>query len=134
MKCVYFHVRYWEWFRDLLLICWSCFPCCKLCFDIKMVISSFSFEHVIALHLRHGCNKSYVIRWCTISRVVSCDVMDIIFRERYRALRWLLLSRIVSCAITDAWTVMSPMGLRLRDNGCVSLGKTCITVLDIAFH
>ena len=43
------------------------------------------------------------------------------------------ISRVVSCAATDAWTDMSPMGPRLRDSGCVSLGKTCIIILDIAF-
>ena len=52
----------------------------------------------------------------------------------YRAPRRLLLSRVVSCAATDAWTDMSPMGPGLRDSGCVSLGKTCITILDIASH
>ena len=44
------------------------------------------------------------------------------------------LSRVVSCAATDAWTDMSPMGPGLRDSGCVSLGKTCITIFDIASH
>ena len=44
------------------------------------------------------------------------------------------ISRVVSCAATDAWTDMSPMGPGLRDSGCVSLGKTCITILDIASH
>ena len=41
---------------------------------------------------------------------------------------------VVSYAATDAWIDMSPMGPRLRDSGCVSLGKTCITILDIASH
>ena len=27
-----------------------------------------------------------------------------------------------------------PMGPGLRDSGCVSLGKTCITIFDIASH
>ena len=40
----------------------------------------------------------------------------------------------VSCAATDAWTDMSPMDPGLRDSGCVSLGQTCIIILDIAFH
>ena len=44
------------------------------------------------------------------------------------------ISRVVSCAATDAWTDMSPMGPGLRDSGCVSLGQTCIIILDIAFH
>ena len=59
---------------------------------------------------------------------------DVPFRGTYRAPRWLLLSRVVSCAATDAWTDMSPMGPELRDSGCVSLGQTCIIILDIAFH
>ena len=35
---------------------------------------------------------------------------------------------------TDAWTDMSRMGPGLRDSGCVSLRKTCITIFDIASH
>ena len=27
-----------------------------------------------------------------------------------------------------------PIGLGLSDSGCVSLGQTCIIILDIAFH
>ena len=69
-----------------------------------------------------------------ITRDVSRAAMDTIFRGTYRAPRWLLLSRVVSCAATDAWTNMSPMGPGLRDNGCVSLGQTCIIILDIALH
>ena len=42
--------------------------------------------------------------------------------------------KVVSCAATHAWTDMSPMGPGLRDSGCVSLGQTCIVILDIAFH
>ena len=44
----------------------------------------------------------------------------------------IIKGRVVRCE--DAWTNMSPMGPRLRDSGCVSLGKTCITILDIASH
>ena len=69
-----------------------------------------------------------------ISRDVSRTAMDTIFRGKYRAPQWLLLSRVVSCAATDAWTDMSPMGPGLRDSGCVSLGQTCVIILDIAFH
>ena len=94
----------------------------------------FHFSMLFTLHLRHSCDKSYVIRGCTISRVLSRAAMDIIFRGMYCAPRWLLLSRVVSCAATDAWTDMSPMGPGLRDSGCVSLGQTCIIILDIAFH
>ena len=69
-----------------------------------------------------------------ISRDVSRAAMDTIFRGTYRAPRWLLLSRVVLCAVTDAWTDISPMGPGLRDSGCVSLGQTCIIILDIALH
>ena len=75
-----------------------------------------------------------VVRGYAISRVVSHAAMDIIFRGTYRAPRWLLLSRVVSCAVTDAWTNMYPVDPGLRDNGCVSLRKTCITMFDIASH
>ena len=44
------------------------------------------------------------------------------------------IMRFVSCAATDTWTDMSPMGPRLRDSGCVSVGQTCIIILDIASH
>ena len=75
-----------------------------------------------------------VIRGCTILRVISRAVMDIIFRGTYHAPWRLLLSRVMSCAAPDAWTYMSPMGPVLRDNGRVSLRKTCITIFDIASH
>ena len=107
---------------------------CELFLVIKMVIFlivrlSMSF----ALHLRHGCDKSYVIRGCTISMVVSRITMDLYF-ERRIALRWLLLSRVISHAAMDAWTAMSRMGPRLRDNECLSLEHSYITILDIAFY
>ena len=69
-----------------------------------------------------------------ISMDVSRATMDTIFRGTYRTPRWLLLSRVMSYAATDALTNMSPMGSGLRDSGCVSLGQTCIIILDIAFH
>ena len=75
-----------------------------------------------------------MVTGCTISRVVSRAAMDITFRGTYRASRRFLLSRVVSCAATDTWTDMSPMGPGLRDSGCVSLRKTCITIFDIASH
>ena len=91
----------------------------------------FQLSMSFALYLRHGCGKRMVYY----------------FRGSYRAPRWILyfegriarregyyLSRVVSCAATDAWTDMSPMGPELRDSGCVSLGKTCITIFDIASH
>ena len=119
----------------------SCLRGCELCDVMKMVISSL---YVWTCHLHYSealvvasvmwlRNNGY-LRGCTISRDVSHAAMDTIFRGTYRALRWLLLSRVVSCAATDAWTDMSPMGPGLRDSGCVSLGQTCIIILDIAFH
>ena len=101
----------------------------------------YFFELVICIILRHwlwqmlcALIKNGYLRRCTISRDVSCTAMDTIFRRKYRALRWLLLSRVVSCTATDAWTDMSLMGPRLRDSGCVSLGQTCIIIIDIALH
>ena len=61
-----------------------------------------------------------VVRGCTI------------FEGRIARRDGYYISRDV-CA-TDAWTDMSPMGPGLRDSGCVSLGKTCITIFDIASH
>ena len=29
---------------------------------------------------------------------------------------------------------MSPVGPGLRDSGCISLGQSCIIILDITFH
>ena len=57
-----------------------------------------------------------------------------ISRDVSRTAKVTILSRVVSCAATDAWTDMSPMGPGLRDSGCVSLRKTCITIFDIASH
>ena len=123
MKFVYFLAWCWEWIGDLLLNCWCCISCCK------WLSPPFHLSMSFALYLRHGCGKRMYY-----------------FRGSYRAPRWilyfegriaprrLLLSRVVSCAATDAWTDMSPMGPGLRDSGCVSLGKTCITILDIASH
>ena len=68
------------------------------------------------------------------SRDVSRAAIDTIFQGTHLTPRWLLLSRVLSCAATDAWIDMSPMGPGLRDSGCVSLGQTCIIILDIAFH
>ena len=128
---MYFLVWCWEWFGDLLFICWCCISCCKLCFVIKWLSPPFHLSMSFALYLRHGCGK----------RVMYY------FRGSYRAPRWILyfkgritrregyyLSRVVSCAATDAWTDMSPMGPGLRDSGCVSLGQTCIIIFDIALH
>ena len=98
-------------------------------------------ELVIYIILRHwlwqvlcALRKNGYLRGCSISSDVSRAVMDTIFRGTYHAPWWLLLSSVVSCAATDAWTDMSPMGPGLRDSGCVSLRKTCITIFDIASH
>ena len=73
--------------------------------------------------------------WCTIfeGRIARRDGYYI-SRDVSHAAKVTILSRVVSCAATDAWTDMSPMGPGLRDSGCVSLGKTCITIFDIASH
>ena len=73
MKFVYFFVWCWEWLGDLLPICWCCISGCKSCFVIKMVISSFSFEHV-----------NYIVSetWLWYK--------DVLFRGSYRATRWIL--------------------------------------------
>ena len=55
-------------------------------------------------------------------------------RETYHVSRGLLLWRIVTHVAMDAWKNWSPMGIGLRDNGCVSLRQTCINILDFAFH
>ena len=95
-----------------------------MCIDKEWVLKKmYHFERHIAR--RDG----YFI----LSDVVR-SAMDTIFRGTYRALRFLLFLRVVSCAATDAWIDMSPMGPRLRDSGCVSLGLTYIIILDIAFH
>ena len=143
-----------------LKACWiivdvtSCLCGCKLCDVMKMVISSL---YVWTCHLHYSealvvTSVMCIEKECVLQRMhhfegriarrdryyISRDVlraaMDTIFRRTYRAPRWLLLSRVMSCAATDAWTDMSHMGPGLRDSGCVSLGQTCIIILDIAFH
>ena len=82
----------------------------------------------IALYLRHDCGiRMYHFE----GRIARRDAYYIL---RDVSPRRLLLSRVMSYAATDAWTDMSPMGPGLRDNGCVSLRKTCITIFDIASH
>lgn len=129
MKFVCFLVWYWEWLGDFLLIFWCCIPCSKLRYVIKMVISSFSFEHVNCIVSETWlCLRMYHFE----GRIARRDGYYI--SRTYHAPRRLLLSRVVSCTAIDARTDMSPMGPGLRDSGCVSLGKTCITILDIASH
>lgn len=140
--------------------CWiivdviSCLCGFELCNVMKMVISSL-FVWTCHLHYYEALvvtsvmciEKEWVLKRMYnfegriarrdgyyISRDVSHAAMDTIFWGTYRAPRWLLLSRVVSCAATDAWTDMSPMGPGLRDSGCVSLGQTCIIILDNALH
>ena len=140
--------------------CWiivdvvSWLSCCELCNVMKMVISSlfvwtchlhcsetWLWQVLCALRKNKKIKRMYHFEGRIarrdgyyISRDVSRAATDTIFRGTYRAPRWLLLSRVVSRAAMDAWTDMSPMGPGLRDSGCVSLGQTCITILDIAFH
>ena len=129
-----------------LMACWiivdviSCLCGCELCNVMKMVIFSLFVWTCHCIILRHGCGSVMCIEkeWYLKE--------DVPFRGTYRAPRWilyfegriaprwLLLSRVVSCAATDAWTDMSPMGPGLRNSECVSLGQTCIIILDIAFH
>ena len=143
-----------------LKACWiivdvtSCLCGCEVCDVMKMIFSSL-FVWTCNLHYSEALvvtsvmciEKEWVIKrmyhfeGCIarrdghyISRDVSRAAMVTIFRRTYRAPRWLLLSRVVSCAATDTWIDMSPMGPRLRDNGSVSLGQTCIIIHDIAFH
>ena len=130
-------VMCWERFEDLLNHRWG-----DIIFLLLRIVQCYEHGHLLiicvnmsfALVLRYGCDKYYVIRLCIISRDVSRAAMDTIFRGTYHAPRWLLLSRVMSCAVTDAWTDMSPMGPGLRNSGCVSLGQTCIIILNIAFH
>ena len=84
----------------------------------------------------HCIRDMVVVRGlCTIfeGRIARRDGYYI-SRDVSRAAKVTILSRVVSCAATDAWKDMSPMGPGLRDSGCVSLGKTCITIFDIASH
>ena len=76
-----------------------------------------------------------MVRGCTIfeGRIARRDGYYI-SRDVSRTVKFTILSRVVLCAATDAWADMSPMGPGLRDSGCVSLGKTCITIFDIASH
>ena len=114
-----------------MFICWCCISCCKLCFVIKWLFPPFLLSISFALYLRVGCGKR----------------MMYYFQGSYRTPRWILyfkgriacregyyLSRVVSCAATDVWTDMSPMGPGLKDSGCVSLRKICITIFDIESH
>lgn len=80
-------------------------------------------------------NKKFK-RMYHFERSVSCQkqTTETIHRGTYHMIRYILLARDMSHTTMDAVIGMSDMGLRLRDNGCVSLGKSCITLLDISFH
>ena len=121
MKFVYFLVWCWEWFGDLLLISWCCIPCCKLLFGIKMVISSFSFEHV-------NCIVSETWLW----------YKNVSFRGSYCAPRWILYfkGRIARC---DGYYYRGSCRAPRQMHGqiCppwVPDWETCITIFDIASH
>ena len=87
MKFLYLLVWSWEWFGDLLFICWCCISCCKLCFVIKWLSPPFHLSMSL-----HGIWDIVVVEDDVLfSRVVSRAAMDIIFRGTYRAPRRLLL-------------------------------------------
>ena len=75
-----------------------------------------------ACHLHCIWDMVVVRGWCTI------------FEGRITRRDGYYISSDVSRAAIDALKDMSPMGPRLRDNGCVSLWKTCITIFVIASH
>ena len=134
----------WEKFEALLIICWRCTTVAFF-----WILHCYENGHLLIICV----NMSFALFWDMVvtivvfiekewehkedvlfSRVVSRAAMDIIFRGTYRAPRRLLLTMVVSCAATDAWTDMSPMDPELKDSGCVSLRKICITIFDIESH
>ena len=136
--------------KGLLNHCWCCGELCNV---MKMVIPSLFLWTCHYIVLRQGCDKFMCIEkeWeikrmyhfeghfalrdeYYILRNVSHAAMETIFREKYGASQCLLLSRVVSHASIDACKDMSPMCPGLRNSGCVSLGHTCIIILDIVFH
>ena len=128
--------------------------CCELCLVIKMVISSlfvrtchlhcsetWLWQVLCVLRKNKKLKRMYYFEGCIarrdedyISRDVSHAAVDTLFWGTYPTPGWLLLLRVVSHTVMDAHTYMSCMGPRLRQSGCVLLDKTCITILDIAFH
>ena len=90
MKFVYLFVWCWEWFGDLLLICWCCIPCSKLRWLSKWLSPHFHLSMSFALYLRHGCGKRMyhfegrIARRNVyhISRDVSCAVKVTIIEGR----------------------------------------------------
>ena len=94
----------------------------------KWLSPFFHLSMLFELYLRHGCDKRMYHFESHIARRDGYYILRDVSPRR------LLLSRVMSYAATDAWTDMSPMGPGLRDNGCVSLRKTCITIFDIASH
>ena len=54
---MYLLVWCWEWFGDLLLICWCYIPCSKLRLLSKRLSPHFHLSMSFALYLRHGCGK-----------------------------------------------------------------------------
>ena len=133
----------WERVEGLLNHCW-----CNFMFVWLWTVWCYENGHLLiicvnlssALFWGIGCDKCYV-HWERMGTSEDAPFWGtyrasrwILYFEGRIALPWLLLSRVVSCIATDAWTDMSPMGPGLRDNGCVSLGQTCIIILDITFH
>ena len=129
-----------------LKTCWiivdvtSCLCGCEVCDVMKMVLSSL-FVWTCNLHYFEALvvtsvmciKKEWVLKRNHFEGRIACRDGYYISRYVSRA-AMVTISRVVSWAVTDAWTDMSPMGSGLRDSGCVSLGQTCIIILDIAFH
>ena len=118
-----------------LKACWividviSCLYCCELCNAMKMGISSL---FVWTCHLHYFDTWLWQVL-CALRKNENLKRMYH-FEGRNARHNSYYYSRVVSCTATDAWTDMSPVGLRLRDSGCVSLGQTCIIILYIILH
>lgn len=124
--------------KVLLNQCW-CW--CELCNVMKMVISSlfvwtchfyyfktWLWQVLCALRKNENLRRMYHFEGRIarrdryyISRDVSCVVMVIIIEGR-------------NVRRDNCMDRYDPMGPGLRDSGCVSLGQTCIIILDIALH
>ena len=103
-----------------MLICW-----CFITIASLKIVSCYQndyllifFEYIICIDLRHGCDRCYVIRGCTILRVVSRAAMDILF---LRDISHAVIVTIIECRIARRDGCMN-LGPRLRENRCVSLG------------
>ena len=130
-----------------LKACWivvdvtSCFWGCELCDVMKMVISSL-FVWTCHLHYSEALvvtsvmciEKEWVLKrmYHFEGRIARCDGYYI-SRDVSRAAMVTIIEDRVVCRdrCIDRYV---PMGPALRDSECVSLGQTCIIILDIALH